>query len=375
MERGGKGERIRSGAQVSLCALWAYPRAIREVNNLGRRRQEKERVESEMQEMDRKWNELEEEAYAVVQRYKEAQADQERKAEKVKEAKQAYEELERGVEEARGQEVELQGKMEEKEKAVKEADEAWRRWERKLSKVEQEGGEQRERLDDDELGKYEESEVQEKVTYLDASLSEGRPDMSSLEEYARKAEEYEAGSKELERVTSERDEARREWDRLRRERLDTFMRGFNAACMGLREVYRLVTAGGDAELELADSLDPFSEGIRLAVRPPGKAWKAVSSLSGGERTLASLSLALALHRVKPSPVYLMDEVDAALDPRNAAAVAHFLKSHAQHSQVVLVSLRPAVFELAYRLHGVFKPNHQTRSVSLDPSAVSCPVAS
>jgi len=52
----------------------------------------------------------------------------------------------------------------------------------------------------------------------------------------------------------------------------------------------MITLGGDAELELVDSLDPFSEGIVFSVRPPQKSWKNISNLSGGEKTLSSLAL-------------------------------------------------------------------------------------
>ena len=71
-------------------------------------------------------------------------------------------------------------------------------------------------------------------------------------------------------------------------------------------------SGGDAELELVDSLDPFSEGIVFSVRPPKKSWKNISNLSGGEKTLSSLALVFALHHFKPTPLYVMDEIDAAL---------------------------------------------------------------
>jgi structural maintenance of chromosome 4 len=74
----------------------------------------------------------------------------------------------------------------------------------------------------------------------------------------------------------------------------------------------ILLVGGDAELELVDSLDPFSEGIVFSVRPPKKSWKHISNLSGGEKTLSSLALVFALHHYKPTPLYVMDEIDAAL---------------------------------------------------------------
>ena len=66
-------------------------------------------------------------------------------------------------------------------------------------------------------------------------------------------------------------------------RLDEFMNGFNKITMKLKEMYQMVTLGGDAELELVDTLDPFSEGIVFSVRPPKKSWKNISNLSGGEK--------------------------------------------------------------------------------------------
>ena len=88
---------------------------------------------------------------------------------------------------------------------------------------------------------------------------------------------------------------------------------------------QMITLGGDAELELVDSLDPFSEGIVFSVRPPKKSWKNISNLSGGEKTLSSLALVFALHHYKPSPLYVMDEIDAALDFKNVSIVAHYIK--------------------------------------------------
>ena len=67
----------------------------------------------------------------------------------------------------------------------------------------------------------------------------------------------------------------------------------------------MITLGGDAELELVDSLDPFAEGIVFSVRPPKKSWKNISNLSGGEKTLSSLALVIALHYYKPTPLYVM----------------------------------------------------------------------
>ena len=91
-------------------------------------------------------------------------------------------------------------------------------------------------------------------------------------------------------MTAERDSARVQFDTLRKERLDSFMAGFTVITAKLKEMYQMITLGGDAELELVDSLDPFSEGVVFSVRPPKKSWKSISNLSGGEKTLSSLAL-------------------------------------------------------------------------------------
>ena len=82
---------------------------------------------------------------------------------------------------------------------------------------------------------------------------------------------------------------------------------------------------------LVDSLDPFSEGILFSVMPPKKSWKNISNLSGGEKTLSSLALVFALHHYKPTPLYVMDEIDAALDFRNVSIVASYIKERTKNA--------------------------------------------
>ena len=75
-----------------------------------------------------------------------------------------------------------------------------------------------------------------------------------------------------------------------------------------------------------------------SVRPPKKSWKNISNLSGGEKTLSSLALIFALHHYKPTPLYVMDEIDAALDFKNVSIVANYIK-------VCLLALLQPVFSL------------------------------
>ena len=100
----------------------------------------------------------------------------------------------------------------------------------------------------------------------------------------------------------------------------------------------------------------------------------MSKLSGGEKTLSSLSLIFALHIFKPSPLYCMDEIDAALDYKNVAIVGKYIKEgvcnkstggagnglqKARNSQFIIISLRNNMFELADKLVGIYKTHDVT----------------
>jgi len=192
--------------------------------------------------------------------------------------------------------------------------------------------------------------------------------MGAIEDYRKKEADYLSRVSDLDEITELRNEARRKHEELRRLRLEMFMDGFGRISLKLKEMYQMITLGGDAELELVDSLDPFSEGIVFSVRPPKKSWKNIANLSGGEKTLSSLALVFALHHYKPTPLYVMDEIDAALDFKNVSIVANYIKERTKNAQFIIISLRNNMFELADRLVGIYKTNNCTKSVTIDPKA-------
>ena len=112
-------------------------------------------------------------------------------------------------------------------------------------------------------------------------------------------------------------------------------------------------------------MDPFNEGINFSVRPNKKSWKQIVNLSGGEKTLSSLALIFALHYYKPSPLYVMDEIDAALDFKNVSIIANYIKDRTKNSQFIIISLRSHMFELANRLIGIYKTYDVTKTVCLN----------
>ncbi|XP_065911796.1 structural maintenance of chromosomes protein 4-like isoform X2 [Dysidea avara] len=229
-------------------------------------------------------------------------------------------------------------------------------------------------MSEEELEVLDRETVEYEITTLEEKLKTMQPNMSAIAEYKQKEEQYLQRVGELDAITASRDATRKDYDDLRKQRLDCFMAGFTVITTKLKEMYQMITLGGDAELELVDSLDPFSEGIVFSVRPPQKSWKNISNLSGGEKTLSSLALVFALHHYKPSPLYVMDEIDAALDFKNVSIVANYIKERTKNAQFIIISLRNNMFELADCLVGIYKTYDATKSVMIHPSKIATTAA-
>jgi Chromosome segregation ATPases len=90
---------------------------------------------------------------------------------------------------------------------------------------------------------------------------------------------------------------------------------------------------------------------------------------GGEKTLSSLALVFALHYYKPTPLYFMDEIDAALDYKNVAIVGNYIKEKTKNAQFIIISLRNNMFELADKLVGVYKTQDTTKTITINPSRI------
>ncbi|KAE9542882.1 hypothetical protein AGLY_002793 [Aphis glycines] len=191
-----------------------------------------------------------------------------------------------------------------------------------------------------------------------------KPNFKILEEFKKRTQQYNDKANEVAEVLKLYNDHIEMINKVRQRRRDEFMASFRKITIKLKEMYQMITLGGDAELELVDSLDPFSEGINFSVRPPKKTWKVISNLSGGEKTLSSLALVFALHYYKPSPLYVMDEIDAALDFKNVSIIAYYIKERTKNSQFIIISLRSNMFEKANVLVGIYKTNDCTATSSI-----------
>ena len=233
--------------------------------------------------------------------------------------------------ETRAVEIEMRNKLEENQKIQSENHKRLKYWNEKLSKLaiqstsdlgeEEQTPEELPQFTRDELEDLNKDVLKAEIATLEERLQNVNVELGVLAEYRRRVEEHASRNSDLQTALAARDAAKKRCDELRRLRLEGFMTGFSTISLRLKEMYQMITMGGNAELELVDSLDPFSEGILFSVMPPKKSWKNISNLSGGEKTLSSLALVFALHHYKPTPLYVMDEIDAALDFRNVSAFA------------------------------------------------------
>ncbi|CEF70232.1 Structural maintenance of chromosomes protein 4 [Strongyloides ratti] len=190
--------------------------------------------------------------------------------------------------------------------------------------------------------------------------------MSVLDEFKAVLEKYEKENAILQQMNKKLKQYSASLDNLRKKRLIEFLNGYTQILRHLKLIYQMLTLGGEANLELVNSMDPFEKGIRFCVRPPFKTWRDMSRLSGGEKTLSSLALVFALHRYRPTPLYVMDEIDAALDFKNVTILSHFVKKQTKNAQFIIITLRNNMFELADRIIGICKQSDCTQNVVIDP---------
>ncbi|CAD7948010.1 unnamed protein product [Amoebophrya sp. A25] len=192
------------------------------------------------------------------------------------------------------------------------------------------------------------------------------PNLEVIKEYRQKAKIALKRQLKYEDANRRREETRLKLEDEKAKRKAEFMLGYEQISNNLKMMYQMLTMGGDAEFELVEQHDPFSEGVAFSVRPPKKSWKQIQNLSGGEKTLASLSLVFALHQYRPTPLYFMDEIDAALDTRNVGIIAQYIKRHTKNAQFIIISLRNQMFELADYLVGICKVNDISNCTTLSP---------
>ena len=136
------------------------------------------------------------------------------------------------------------------------------------------------------------------------------------------------------------------------EKKTVFMQAFDKVNEDIKKTFSEVS-GANAYLQLENQDDAFAGGLMYLVQFPGKPARESTALSGGEKTMAATIFLLALQSLKPSPFYLMDEVDAHLDAQNTEKLSKVLFQRSQGSQIIMVTLKESTVAKADQIYGVY----------------------
>ncbi|MHA3705085.1 chromosome segregation protein SMC, partial [Jatrophihabitans sp. YIM 134969] len=180
----------------------------------------------------------------------------------------------------------------------------------------------------------------------------GRVNPLALEEYAALEERHQFLSTQLEDLKNTRRDlltvVREVDDRI----LEVFTSAYHDVAREFEVVFSVLFPGGEGRLVLTDPDDMLATGIEVEARPPGKKVKRLSLLSGGERSLTAVALLVAIFRARPSPFYIMDEVEAALDDVNLGRLLTLIAQLRDSSQLIMITHQKRSMEIADALYGV-----------------------
>lgn len=144
---------------------------------------------------------------------------------------------------------------------------------------------------------------------------------------------------------------------------EAFASAFAETREQFEHVFGVLFPGGQGDLVLTDPDDMLSTGIEIEARPAGKKVKRLSLLSGGERSLAAIAFLVAIFKARPSPFYVMDEVEAALDDMNLTRLLAIFKELRETSQLIVITHQKRTMEIADALYGVTMRDGVTTVVS------------
>ncbi|MGH9027725.1 MAG: AAA family ATPase, partial [Acidimicrobiia bacterium] len=177
----------------------------------------------------------------------------------------------------------------------------------------------------------------------------------AIREYEALQERVEFLEGQLEDVRSTRRELRQVIRAVDREIVKLFETAFADVSRHFSDLFHTLFPGGSGSLSLVEPDDLLNTGIEIAARPSGKTVRRLSLLSGGERSLTALAYLFSVFRARPSPFYLLDEVEAALDDVNLHRFLDLVREFRDEAQLVIVSHQKRTMEAADSLYGVSMP--------------------
>ncbi|SDD34337.1 chromosome segregation protein SMC [Glycomyces harbinensis] len=191
----------------------------------------------------------------------------------------------------------------------------------------------------------------------------GKVNPLALEEFAALEERYKFLNEQLEDVKKTRADLHTVVKEVDDRIQQVFAEAFADTAREFEDVFQTVFPGGEGRILLTDPDDLLNTGVEVEARPPGKKVKRLSLLSGGERSLTALALLCAIFRARPSPFYLMDEVEAALDDVNLGRLLDLLRRLQENSQLLIITHQKRTMEIGDALYGVTMRSGVTQVIS------------
>jgi chromosome segregation protein len=180
----------------------------------------------------------------------------------------------------------------------------------------------------------------------------GPINMRALEEYQELDQRYQFLNSQRLDIEKSIEDTQKVISEINRRSIEQFEDAFVAIRRNFQEVFQILFDGGQCDLKLLDEEDILESGIDIVAQPPGKRLQNVLLLSGGEKALTALALLIAIFRYRPSPVCVLDEVDAPLDDANINRFAKLISELSRKTQFIIITHNKTTMEIAQTLYGI-----------------------
>ena len=208
-------------------------------------------------------------------------------------------------------------------------------------------------VDSDEPRPFDQAEQRRRLQDAERKLGQlGRVNPLALEEYAALEQRHAFLTEQLADLVQTRKDLETIIGELDERMQTIFLAAFEDTRTAFGEVFPILFPGGSGSISLTDPDNPLTTGIEVAVRPVGKKIERLSLLSGGERSLAAVALLTAIFKARPSPFYILDEVEAALDDANLGRLLGVFEQLRASSQLIVITHQKRTMEIADALYGV-----------------------
>jgi len=206
---------------------------------------------------------------------------------------------------------------------------------------------------DAEPQRFDRAKQRARLTDAERKLAQlGRVNPLALEEFAALEQRHKFLTHQLTDLTNTRKDLLTIIDEIDDKMQDIFGSAFEDTKAAFHEVFPILFPGGTGSIHLTDPENMLTTGIEVTVKPAGKKIERLSLLSGGERSLAAVALLIAIFKARPSPFYIMDEVEAALDDANLGRLLTIFEDLRQTSQLIIITHQKRTMEIADALYGV-----------------------